>query len=203
MNREMRRFYSRCVLCVGLVAGTGASRLAAQAAAIHPHPGDSIRVRFNAIDVWHTGTVVENPGDTLIISGCEDCHTEYLTPKSIFQIEMKPRSNGTHMNMHVSSGAHVGKAVGIGAGVGLVTGIAYDSRCHFADNNVGGKSKPGCLPVASVVFPVIGATIGLLAGIATRPIDVRVPNDWVPATFSGRTASPRDTESSNPSRSRL
>ncbi|MEO6864376.1 MAG: hypothetical protein ABI229_02885 [Gemmatimonadaceae bacterium] len=90
--------------------------------------------------------------------------------------------------MHVSSGAYVGKAVGIGAGVGLIAGIIYDSRCHSVDHG-GGTNKVGCLPIASEVFPVIGSIVGLLGGIATRPMDVPVPNDWVPATIAGRSGS--------------
>jgi hypothetical protein len=189
VNEEIRRRYWWWVLWVGLVAGSGVSRLAAQVA-VHPQPGDSIHVRFSPLDEWHTGTVSDNPGDTLVISGCQDCRTEYLTPRSTFQIEVKPRSPGTQVYMHVGSGAHIGKAVGIGAGVGLIVGIVLDSRCHVVNNDVGGRTRQQCLPVASLILPVVGSVLGLLGGIATRPTEVPAPNDWVPATFQTKPLNP-------------
>ena len=39
----------------------------------------------------------------------------------------------------------------------------------------------------------VGVVVGLLGGIATRPMNVPVPNDWVPATIAGRPAVPRVT----------
>ena len=84
--------------------------------------------------------------------------------------------------MHVSSSAYVGKAVGIGAGIGLIAGVIYDSHCHFVED------KPGCLPIARLVFPVIGSVVGLLGGIAARPMGVPTSKEWIPATFSDRTS---------------
>ena len=181
MNKGIGRLSTRCLLYAGLVGGPAVSMLAAQATP-HPQPGDSIRVRFNVLDVWHIGVVADSPGDTLIISGCQDCRTEFLTAKSVFQIEIKPRAGGTRIDMHVSPGPHIRKAVGIGAGVGLVAGLIHDSRCNLNFSNAGGR-KPGCIPVATVIFPFVGALAGLLGGIATGPTDEPMPNDWVPAAF--------------------
>lgn len=183
----------RAIVCTALLFEVTGSSLGAQAAR-HPQLGDSIRVRFDSADAWHLGTLADAPGDTLILAGCSDCRTEYLTPRSVFQVEMKPRSGDTQLiDMHVSPASHIWKGVGIGAGIGLVVGAIYDSRCHVVDFDSSGN-KSHCLPIASEVFPVIGAFFGLLGGVATRPVNEPPANDWIPVTFAPRITSPSSSE---------